>query len=119
MPREAGGAAGIGGGTNTSYSNVHYGDEDGKLNPDKQGKITISGKETVVTAQGGTGVGEAARSTVARESVPGILRAITAAAWHMPSPSRTARPCARWAAFMRKRSAMASGQRILPATALR
>ena len=53
----SGGAAGIGGGTNTSYSNVHYGDEDGKLSPDKQGKITISGKETVVTAQGGTGVG--------------------------------------------------------------
>ena len=84
-----------------------------------KGKLLFPARRPLSQHRAAQVLGEAARSTVARESVPGILRAITAAAWHMPSPSRTARPCARWAAFMRKRSAMASGQRILPATALR
>lgn len=49
------GAAGIGGGTNTSYSPVHYGDVDGQVSPDRTGIISISGDGTSVYAYGGTG----------------------------------------------------------------
>ena len=51
------GAAGIGGGTNTSYSPVHYGDMDGQVSPDRSGSISISGAGTSVAAHGGTGRG--------------------------------------------------------------
>lgn len=49
------GAAGIGGGTNTSYSPVHYGDVDGQVSPDRTGAISISGDGASVYAYGGTG----------------------------------------------------------------
>ena len=55
MARASGGAAGIGGGTNTSYSPVHYGDVDGQVSPDRTGAISISGDGTSVYAYGGTG----------------------------------------------------------------
>ena len=51
------GAAGIGGGTNTSYSPVHYGDMDGQVSPERSGSISISGAGTSVAAHGGTGRG--------------------------------------------------------------
>ena len=53
--RASGGAAGIGGETNTSYSPVHYGDEDGQVSPDRTGIISISGDGASVYAYGGTG----------------------------------------------------------------
>ena len=54
---EFGAGAGIGsaGGTNTSYSEVHYGDTDGQVS--KAGVISISGEGTSVYAHGGTGHG--------------------------------------------------------------
>ncbi len=50
----SGGAAGIGGASNTSYSNLQYGDTDGNRSEGKIGIINISGKNTVVNAYGGT-----------------------------------------------------------------
>lgn len=52
-----GGGAGIGGGSNTTYSYVHYGDTDGARTEACVGKIAISGANTVVKATGGTGIG--------------------------------------------------------------
>lgn len=52
-----GGAAGIGGASNTSYSNLQYGDTDGNRSEGKIGIINISGKNTFVNAYGGTATG--------------------------------------------------------------
>jgi len=49
------GAAGIGGGTNTTYSPIYDGDQKG--NRENTGKITISGKKTIVNAYGETANG--------------------------------------------------------------
>ncbi len=53
--KDAAGAAGIGGGTTMTDSNVHYGDKDGAISEERVGKISISGEHTKVTAYGGTG----------------------------------------------------------------
>jgi len=53
----SGGSAGIGGASNTSYSNLQYGDTDGVRNDEKVGVINISGEDTVVNAYGGTADG--------------------------------------------------------------
>lgn len=53
----SGGSAGIGGASNTSNSNLQYGDENGTRSEGKIGKISISGESTTVNAYGGTGSG--------------------------------------------------------------
>lgn len=50
----SGGSAGIGGASNTSFSNLQYGDEDGNRSDGKVGIISISGKDTIVNAYGGS-----------------------------------------------------------------
>lgn len=50
----SGGSAGIGGASNTSYSNLQYGDMYGDRSDGKVGIINISGKDTVVNAYGGS-----------------------------------------------------------------
>lgn len=54
--RASGGAAGIGGGTNTSYG-FHYGDMNGSRTEGKVGSISISGRDALVKAWGGTAQG--------------------------------------------------------------
>lgn len=53
----SGGSAGIGGASNTSRSKVQSGDMYGARSEGKVGIINISGKDTVVSAYGGTGIG--------------------------------------------------------------
>lgn len=51
------GASGIGGASNTSYSNLQYGDVNGDRSDGKIGIINISGRQTIVNAYGGTAEG--------------------------------------------------------------
>ena len=53
----SGGSAGIGGASNTSYSNLQYGDMNGARSDGKIGVINISGQDTIVNAYGGTADG--------------------------------------------------------------
>ncbi|MGI6021194.1 MAG: InlB B-repeat-containing protein [Lachnospiraceae bacterium] len=53
----SGGSAGIGGASNTSYSNLQYGDMNGDRSDGHIGFISISGEDTIVNAYGGTGQG--------------------------------------------------------------